>query len=242
MNDQPIAVELTNKDNTLKITGLIVTGAWLVIAGAYSHQNWTKVSALDPEDLATFLGGVFAPLAFLWLVLGYFQQGEELRHSVEALRLQAVELKNSVEQQRELVNATRDQIEHERSVSYANEQASAQAAAPLFRLQTYTTHTNELSITRQYLLKNLGTPVRDVKIVMEPNDVKVEQVSMGESELVYLDVGHSLNHPVKQRVTISFRDARNIAGQVAFEIPIKEIAGYGYTNGDPFEVPTGDKG
>lgn len=242
MNDQPIAVELKNKDNTLKVTGLIVTALWLVIAGAYSHQNWTKVSALDPEDLATFLGGVFAPLAFLWLVLGYFQQGEELRHSVEALRLQAVELRNSVEQQRELVNATRDQIEHERSVSYANEQAAAQAAAPLFRLQTHTTHTDQLLITRQYLLKNLGTPVRDVKIVMEPNDVKIEQVLMSEGHVVYIDVRHPQHQPVKQRVTISYRDARNVAGQVAFEIPIKQVAGYGNTTGDPYEVPTDEQG
>ena len=34
-----------------------------------------------------FLGGVSSPLAFLWLVLGFFQQGREIRLSNKALQL-----------------------------------------------------------------------------------------------------------------------------------------------------------
>jgi hypothetical protein len=39
--------------------------------------------AMKPEEFATFLSGVFAPLAFLWLVLGFRQQGDELKNSAE---------------------------------------------------------------------------------------------------------------------------------------------------------------
>jgi len=64
---------------------------------------------MKPDEFATFLAGVFGPLAFLWLVLGFFQQGAELRHSADALWLQGQELQNSVEQQRNLVEVTREQ-------------------------------------------------------------------------------------------------------------------------------------
>ena len=69
---------------------------------------------MTPNEWGDFLAGSFAPLAFLWLVLGYLQQGDELRLSTEALRLQAEELRNSVQQQRELVEVSRLQVESER--------------------------------------------------------------------------------------------------------------------------------
>jgi len=69
---------------------------------------------MSQNEWGDFLAGSFAPLAFLWLVLGYLQQGDELRLSTDALRLQAEELKNSVEQQRELVEVSRQQVESER--------------------------------------------------------------------------------------------------------------------------------
>ena len=72
------------------------------------------LAKMSPNEWGDFLAGSFAPLAFLWLVLGYLQQGDELRLSTDALRLQAEELKNSVQQQRELVEVSRQQVESER--------------------------------------------------------------------------------------------------------------------------------
>ena len=53
-----------------------------------------------------FLQAQSAPLAFLWLVIGYFQQGDELSQNTKALeqqekalQLQVDELRQSVEQQ-----------------------------------------------------------------------------------------------------------------------------------------------
>lgn len=72
------------------ITALYLGGTVLVSVG-----RWQELKALPLNALGDMLAGVFAPLAFLWLVLGYRQQGEELR-------LQAAELKASVEAQRQL--------------------------------------------------------------------------------------------------------------------------------------------
>ncbi len=56
---------------------------------------------LPLNELGDFAAGVFAPLAFLWLVLGYRQQGKELSASTRALDQQVQELKASFALQRE---------------------------------------------------------------------------------------------------------------------------------------------
>lgn len=62
------------------------------------------------NELGDFLAGVFSPVAFLWLVLGYLQQQKELQQNTRALELQAVELKNSVDQYRDMVSVAKDQL------------------------------------------------------------------------------------------------------------------------------------
>lgn len=100
-------------DTTLKVTGAIVSVVWIGLAGWYVVATWPAVRDLEPNALGDFLAGTFAPLAFLWLVLGFYQQGEELRNSVDALTLQSEEMRHSVEQQRLLAEATREQVERE---------------------------------------------------------------------------------------------------------------------------------
>lgn len=112
--------------------GLLLTLAWLAtMAGLFFWSN-THAVALKPNEWGDFFAGVFAPLAFLWLVLGYLQQGEELRLSTQALRLQAEELKNSVEQQRELVEVTRQQVDGEREALAYERRQREEGAKPSF--------------------------------------------------------------------------------------------------------------
>ncbi len=93
--------------------GWIATIAWVVLWGGFVFTGWEKASAMNFNEWGDFFAGVFAPLAFLWLVIGYFQQGEELGLNTKALlqqeaalQLQVKELKNSVEQQAEMVKVT----------------------------------------------------------------------------------------------------------------------------------------
>lgn len=94
----------------LTIAGCVVSAGWIAFMGVFAWHRWAAIATMAPNEVGDFLAGVFAPLAFLWLVLGFFQQGRELQHSGEALWLQGQELRNSVEQQRELVNVTREQM------------------------------------------------------------------------------------------------------------------------------------
>ena len=108
------ADERTETTKALHRFGFVASIAWLVVVGLYAANSPTNLFALDPNEFGDFLAGAFAPLAFLWLVLGFLQQGEELRYSSRALYLQGEELRNSVEQQKALVETTKEQLDLER--------------------------------------------------------------------------------------------------------------------------------
>ena len=80
--------------------GLALSTAWLALGAAYISVNvgWSQVPALDAATLGNFLEGAFAPLAFLWLVIGYFLQQRELEQNTDALRAQADEIQRTAEQ------------------------------------------------------------------------------------------------------------------------------------------------
>lgn len=114
------------KDLRLRV-GLWVTAGWLAFAGLMFATS-TPPDKLN--EWGDFFAGFFAPLAFFWLVLGYLQQGEELRQSSDALRLQAEELKNSVEQQSQLVAISRQQLEQELAVVSEQRERQLEAMRP----------------------------------------------------------------------------------------------------------------
>lgn len=68
--------------------GIIITVLWIGIGGWYVFT----IGRATPDDeitlgvIGNFLEGAFAPLAFLWLVIGMFIQQKELAKNSEALR------------------------------------------------------------------------------------------------------------------------------------------------------------
>lgn len=89
----------------LSVLGGVVSSVYLAFLGYLVCGRWANLSLMPLNELGDFLAGAFGPLAILWLVLGYFQQGIELRQNSEALCLQAKELSNSVEQRPLLANS-----------------------------------------------------------------------------------------------------------------------------------------
>ena len=114
--------------------GVVVTVIWLSCTATLIVLHWDIAKLLKPNEWGDLFGGCFAPLAFLWLVLGYLQQGEELRNSANALYQQAIELKSSVEQQRLLVEVSREQVDAERSMWQQEREAREEEARPRLRL------------------------------------------------------------------------------------------------------------
>lgn len=79
--------------------GLGLTSTWLVMGIArISQDGWGSFLRLPVAELGNFLEGAFAPLAFLWLVIGYFLQQKELEQNTQALKAQADEIQRTAEQ------------------------------------------------------------------------------------------------------------------------------------------------
>ena len=70
--------------------GAIVTIFWIG-GGVVYITTQTTGGTPTMSDLGNFLEGAFAPLAFLWLVLGLFIQQRELTNNTEALRRTSIQ-------------------------------------------------------------------------------------------------------------------------------------------------------
>ena len=145
--------------------GLTVTIAWLGFA-TYMFTSQEHPSQLNAWG--DFFAGFFAPLAFLWLVLGYMQQGEELRHSTEALRLQAEELRNSVEQQSQLVAVSREQMRQEYEALQEERERRRDAARPKFVPQHSGTVISGDTVEHKLKLANVGNTATKFRMNFEP--------------------------------------------------------------------------
>ncbi len=99
----------------LSTIGIVFTLAYVGLLGWAFGGRLSELKALEPNHLGDFLAGAFGPLAILWLILGFFQQGIELRENSRALDLQAAELKSSTKEQRELLQILRGQLEATRA-------------------------------------------------------------------------------------------------------------------------------
>jgi hypothetical protein len=80
--------------------GLALTALWVAsqiyyIVHVVGFQHFVDEG---PPSVGGFLEGAFAPLAFLWLVIGFFLQREELQRSSRSIDLQYQEMRRATEQ------------------------------------------------------------------------------------------------------------------------------------------------
>lgn len=70
--------------------GLGVTITWISAGLLYllGIVGWDNFLHLPTADIGSFLEGAFAPLAFLWLVIGHFMQQKEITANTKAINLQ----------------------------------------------------------------------------------------------------------------------------------------------------------
>ena len=80
--------------------GLIITALWLLLGYQYIDNSvgWNLFTTLPVDTMGNFLEGAFAPLAFLWLVIGYFLQQKELEQNTRTLAAQARQISRTAEQ------------------------------------------------------------------------------------------------------------------------------------------------
>jgi hypothetical protein len=76
-----------------------ITLFWLGFGMFYlgTYIGWSQFFDQPLDSLGSFLEGAFAPLAFLWLVVGYFLQQKELSENTAAIQKQHIEMQKSSE-------------------------------------------------------------------------------------------------------------------------------------------------
>jgi len=96
--------------------GLTSTLVWLWLGAVYigGVVGWQSFVTQPAEALGGFLEGAFAPLAFLWLVIGYFLQQRELSSNTRAIRLQYEQMRRTAENAEVQARALADNERHQR--------------------------------------------------------------------------------------------------------------------------------
>jgi len=99
-NEEPLSVFAENAPDWRIWFGLSVSIFWLIMLSVYVETTvgWDNIGRAPIETVGNFLEGAFAPLAFLWLVIGYFLQKKELMQNTEAIKMQHAEIQKSADQ------------------------------------------------------------------------------------------------------------------------------------------------
>jgi hypothetical protein len=155
-------------------------------------QSILKIDIMELNQIGDFLAGVFAPLAFLWIVVGYLQQSEELR-------LQVKELNASVNQQSQLVNAAREQIDLEKFAREKELIITTSADLPYFEpnLSQYIYDQYPDGYHTLFQFVNLGQLACEVSIYLKTGVGKIlgdthQNVSQGQVIQFYLHTSEEL--------------------------------------------------
>lgn len=166
-NDTPEAKEILaiEQTNYFKI-GLSLTVVILLLAATYVFVEYEALYKLKPNEFGDFLAGIFGPLVLLWVVMGFLQQGAELKYSREALLLQAKELKASVEAQQNMGEAAWAGVHAERDARTRAENDRIRALQPVFTLHNYSHSSSLNAIETMFSLANSGKDGIDLQLAI----------------------------------------------------------------------------
>ncbi|WP_223507781.1 hypothetical protein [Pseudomonas sp. BF-B-25] len=147
----------------LEFWGALGTAIYLAIIGVTVANKFDDFLCLELNELGDFLAGVFGPIAFLWLVLGFLQQGRELKLSSASLRIQAIELTKAVEQYKELVDVNRRQFDAESEYRKQALLLRMKEVRPIFVAEWYSSNHGADAHKVFFHVKNIGGNVTKVK-------------------------------------------------------------------------------
>lgn len=213
MSDHGVTIQKPTS-KWLTVAGFILTIGYIVFVAWYWSDQSSSLAELKPNEFGDFLAGVFAPLAFLWLVLGFLQQGMELRNSADALWLQGEELRNSVEQQRSLVEVTREQLSLERAVLETQRDEIERSSQPILEIRPYgVMNQGGNNVLFRFKLFNHGQSCSDARISCNKDEAthRLGIINSGDSKNVDLNLDVTTNEMLE--FSVSYLDARSLRSE-----------------------------
>ena len=192
--------------------GVVLSLVYLLFIALFQWERLSAIGTLELNNFGDFLAGAFGPLAIFWLVLGFFQQGSELRNSVETLKLQAEELKKSVQAQSDLVEVSRQQLDQDRRILLRELASKKFSLQP--QLSVEFRHASSSGRGTKYHLNvtNTGNRASSVRIrlILNSNEVwNGRQESFDTSESIEYRTEYLTNEVELVEVTISYIDAED---------------------------------
>jgi hypothetical protein len=217
-----------------QIIGLGLSLSYFVVVGIYINNSQHDLLELEPNELGDFIAGILGPVGILWLILGFWQQGDELRSSVRALELQSEELRNSVEQQKALVEITRKQAEAEISALHEEREARQRASSP--KLVLSCSGGASISPSRyssSMELRNIGADCSNVQIleILEggfPSFLKTIP-ALPYGDCVKFEIRHGETDHLGFELKIKFRKINNEIGEDRFWLSRSKPTAVGFT-------------
>ncbi len=97
--------------------GKYLTFGWVIVVMVILYFKRASIGELSLNEWGDFLAGVTAPIAFLWLIVGYLLQKQELENNTQALKLQAEEMADTSEHHREAVALQKIELAHQYTMS-----------------------------------------------------------------------------------------------------------------------------
>ena len=174
------------------IIGISITLAWFLVIGLFCVQNNFIFINKELNAIGDFLAGIFAPVAFLWLILGYLQQGKQLDQNTKALeqqekalQLQIEEMQKGIVQQEQLVQTQKEQLSEQRQLLSPKLFISDFQARAAFgnnisvdnSLGDYV-YNSVVFITIYFNLENLGEEAYHFKIIEKNSLECLEQIDV----------------------------------------------------------------
>ncbi|MEX5262336.1 hypothetical protein, partial [Kocuria sp. CPCC 205263] len=149
----------------LTVIYFVVLGVWINGAGLTHVSSW--------NELGDFFAGVFSPVAFLWLILGFIQQHKELVNNTAQLNLQAQELKKSVEQAAIMASLTSEQLQFEREKVTEEAIKLKASIMPVIEIERFNWGTMTGKVADQvFSIKNKGKPAKNIVVTSDGYDFK----------------------------------------------------------------------
>jgi hypothetical protein len=199
-------------DDTLFRRGVYASCAWVTCVAIFlwAFADWSHKPR--PNEWGDIFAGVAAPIAFLWLVLGFLQQGRELK-------LQVQELRNTVKHQADLAEATREQVALQ---IRQEEQAGLQrqiAALPRFVLSSTGSSGGPNGIEYDIELTNGGAIATNVHVSFDPTPQTGGEnfiPTIGPRDQPNFRVRYPNGPPNGLTALIKFTDATGVDGRQLF--------------------------
>lgn len=131
------------KENIGSCLSWAITIGWLIFIYFKIHDGNIPT---DLNEFGDFVAGSFAPLAFFWLVRGFYQQGKGLAQNSSALKMQAVELARTTEALELQVQEMRASVQQQSRLAKIYEEEMQQKH---FQAQPYFEYS--FKITKNYI-------------------------------------------------------------------------------------------